>query len=121
MIYISRQVINEGGPYDQQASSEAAMPTTCHDLPPHATSYGFKILPEYTTTAGAYVTEEVDSDTGEDEGAYTTELYEVFATRKQESQQSKASAPAPPVPPTPPPTSIVPPTPSTSTGRTPQY
>jgi hypothetical protein len=100
-----------------QRSTETAAPTT--ERARHLTqqSYSFQILPEPVTPVGAYITEEADSDTVEDDGAYNTELYdiyEVFATRKRESWPPKSSAPAPA-------TSAVPPAPSTPTGRAPQY
>jgi len=108
-------------------SSDSTTPTPQHDAPPHATSYSFEIVPEPAVPTGAYITEEADLDTGDDDCGYTTELYdmfEVFATKKKDSKPTKMSAAPPaklPSPPPPPPAPATPSAPSTSTGRTPQY
>ncbi|KAF8266264.1 hypothetical protein EI94DRAFT_1803351 [Lactarius quietus] len=61
-----------------QSSSTATTLNTQHDPPPHAMSYSFEIIPEPAVLTGAYITEEADSDTGEEDEAYTTELYDMY-------------------------------------------
>jgi hypothetical protein len=107
-----------------QPSSDTTMPAPQHDPPPHTTSYSFEILPEPAVPTGAYITEEADLDSGSDDNAYSSELYdmyEVFATKKKDSKPPKAPVPAPTSPPTRPPVAAAPPVSSTSMGRTPQY
>jgi hypothetical protein len=107
-----------------QPPSDTTTSTPQRDPPPHATSYSFEISPEPTVPTGAYITEEADIVSGDDDDTYTTELYdmyEVFTTRKKDSKSYKAPAPTSTSPPTLAPASTVPPAPSTSANRTPQY
>jgi hypothetical protein len=100
------------------------MPAPQHDPPPHTTSYSFEILPEPAVPTGAYIMEEADLDSGSDDNAYLSELYDmykVFATKKKDSKPPKAPVPAPTSPPTQPPVAAAPPVSSTSMGCTPQY
>ena len=107
-----------------QAPGSTTTSTPQRDPPPHTKSYSFEILPEPTTTTGAYIAEEADADGDTDNDEYTTELYnmyEVFATKKKDPKPPKASAPAPASQPTPPPASTSQAAPSAPMGRVPQY
>jgi hypothetical protein len=107
-------------------SSVTTMPTPQCDPPPHTTSYSFEILPELTVPTSVYITEEADTDSGNDDNTYTSELYdmyEVFATKKKDSRPpaNKASPLAPTSPPSLPSASTAPPVPSASMNCAPQY
>jgi hypothetical protein len=105
-------------------SSVTTTPTPQRDPPPHTMSYSFEILPEPTIPTGAYITEEAEVDSGNDDNTYMSELYdmyEVFATRKKDPKPFKVPVSAPTSPPTLPPVLAVPPVSSTSTGCAPQY
>lgn len=67
-----------------------ARPTSTHDV-----LHSFEIVPESETATGACIMEEADSNTGNNNNAYTTELYEVFLTKKRDSQPSRTPTPAP--------------------------
>ncbi|KAI9437811.1 hypothetical protein BJY52DRAFT_1196292 [Lactarius psammicola] len=106
-----------------QSSSDTATPTLQRDAPPHTTSYSFEIVPEPVVSTGAYITEEVDSDTGDSDKNYTTDfydMYEVFSTKKKDSRPFKPAT-TPTNPPSPPPAPVAPSATSTSTSRVPQY
>ena len=105
------------------ANTQVPTSTPQRDPPPHTTSYSFEISPEPPVATGAYIAEEADSDSGDEDDVYTSELYdmyEVFAAKKKDSGPSKTPA-STQVNPPPPPSSKVPPVPPTPISRTPQY
>jgi hypothetical protein len=75
-------------------------------------------------STSAYITEEADIDSGNNDNAYTTELYnmyKVFTVRKKDLKSSKAPACMSTSLPIPPPASTAPPVPSNLTSHPPQY